>query len=825
MKNYLKKVDWLKLGYFSLLLISIFFINFFTVNNSILSYFGKIGKAFIGQLGFTLVLFAIACLIIIFDLLRNLSWKFLGELGLGYLVYLIIAYFLLITRNLNNGKFKLWALEKNDFWQFDFLPILAGLLILAALIRVLFHHLKPHRLRIDFLKDYQTTDILLAGLISSVAINDSHYNAILRDGLRELIADKYLTAYINNFILALLLSLVGLMLVSYTTIQAIKDLVKNQPSFFLAFSTSVLLAVIFNYTLQLGLKNNGSLLDRFIFPAATLYQICFLIVVYLFIYFAINRFLLSTMIITSLGIVVSIVNAIKEGMRSEPLLITDFVWLQQADLIFGFVKARVIVGVFFILFILIASYIFLRKRILSGKIIKSNSYRGSLIAALLILSTSVYTVFRNEEKSKIAEGIPIISKINNWNNIGWKGFSTTARYKSLMYVWTKQLTKSIIDTPKDYSQAKIKEVARKYTKLAKKINKTRANNISDRTVIYILSESFSDPWNVPSVTLSQDVMPNIRQIGRTTTSGLMKSDGFGGGTANMEFQTLTGLPFYNFSSSVSTLYTEVVPSMSVFPSISDQFKSKNRIVIHPENASNYSRQAVYRKLNFNKFIAREGTEYSVKHVKREGINVSDQTTYENILDQLNPSQSQFFSVITMQNHIPWSAGEPEDVTASGRDFTQEQNNNLTSYSRLMSYTDTATKNFLDDLSKTNKDITVVFYGDHLPGLYPDSAFEDKPESKYQTNYFIWSNHKTQDLNYPLVNSSDFTAELLAHTDSKVSPYYALLTEVLNNASVDKKKLTPKGKNVAKDLKLIQYDITIGKGYIRDDKNFFKIKYK
>lgn len=823
MKNDLKNINWLKLGYGSLLLLSIFGINFLTLNNSILSDLGQAGKNILSHLGFMPFIFVISLAIIAFDLVRNISWKFVGKLSLGYVIYLIVAYFLLITRNLNNEKFKLWDFAGNDFWQVEFLPILIPLVISAFLIKVLFHYLKPKRLRIELLKDCQTSNLLLAGLLASVAVNDGHYISILREGFVYNVSTEQFDAYLHNFIIASVLSLIGLILVSYTAFQAGKDLIKNQPSWSLALTASATLAVIFNYTLQLGVKSNGSELGKFVFPAATLYQICFLTVVYFFIYIAINRFLLPTILIVTSGSIISIVNLIKETMRSEPLLITDFVWLQQADLLFSFVKPKVIIGIFLLIFVLIASYLFLRKRILPGKLIANNYLRGTITAALLTLSIFVFIVFRNEKKGKIVDGIPIISKVNNWNNIGWKGFSTSASYKSLMYVWTKQLTKSTMDIPKGYSQENIEKVAKKYARLAKQMNETRTEKISDRTVIYILNESFSDPWNVPSVKLSQDVMPNIRQLGRTTTSGLMKSDGFGGGTANMEFQTLTGLPFYNFSSSVSTLYTEVVPNMSVVPSISDQFKGQNRIAIHPENASNYSREAVYHKLNFSKFIAREGTKYKIKHLKKVGLSVGDETTYENVLDQIDPSKSQFFSVITMQNHVPWSIGSPATVTASGKGFTKEENDSLTSFSRLMTYTDTATQNFLKDLSKINKNITVVFYGDHLPGLYPDSAFDGKPNSKYITNYFIWSNHNTKKLNYPLVNSSDFTAELLAHTNSKVSPYYALLTEVLNNASVNKKKLTPKGEKIAEDLKLIQYDITVGKGYIRANKNFFKIK--
>ena len=78
------------------------------------------------------------------------------------------------------------------------------------------------------------------------------------------------------------------------------------------------------------------------------------------------------------------------------------------------------------------------------------------------------------------------------------------------------------------------------------------------------------------------------------------------------------------------------------------------------------------------------------------------------------------------------------------------------------------------------------------------------------------------LSYPLVNSSDFPAELLAVTNSKVSPYYALLTEVLNNASVDKEELTDEQEEIANDLKLVEYDMVSGKGYLKAYEDFFKV---
>ncbi len=81
----------------------------------------------------------------------------------------------------------------------------------------------------------------------------------------------------------------------------------------------------------------------------------------------------------------------------------------------------------------------------------------------------------------------------------------------------------------------------------------------------------------------------------------MQSDGYGGGTANMEFQTLTGLPFYNLSPTVSVLYTEVLPKIHMVPSISNAYKSKDKIAVHLAEKSNYSRDIVYSRLDFKRF--------------------------------------------------------------------------------------------------------------------------------------------------------------------------------------------------------------------------------
>ena len=81
-----------------------------------------------------------------------------------------------------------------------------------------------------------------------------------------------------------------------------------------------------------------------------------------------------------------------------------------------------------------------------------------------------------------------------------------------MYVWTKQLTKKVMDEPAGYSKEAIAEIAKKYENVAKNMNLERTNQISDQTVIYVLNESFSDPTKLSRLSISEDPIPEIRKI-------------------------------------------------------------------------------------------------------------------------------------------------------------------------------------------------------------------------------------------------------------------------------------------------------------------------
>ena len=810
--------------YYATTFVLFFFFNFYLAQNN-LAIHNKATGTVLQYVNFLGILFGIsfALLVVIMSQFNFKKW-FPLKLIVSYFIYNTLSYLTEITLYLNNPKYKVWNLQKNPFFRTNSFLVIGILFALTVVLVLLRYHYdrvsnrKRHRDEIN--ENYQY--VILSQLLITFIVTDKNFSTLIyrTDNFlyKALEIGKYSAQqfWLTNDFLFFLFPLLSALGFLYTKGQ--RDFVKNKSSLSLAFFSSVTTAIVLNYFLQFSLGRTEPFLGiHFTIPDAILFQILVLTAVIFFVYICINQYWIASCLVLLVSVFFVIANFIKFGMRREPVLPSDLTWLSKPATLLGFVDSSQIVFTVISLLAIVALSVFGMKFFFKGKIISSWKIQVLLIITMFFSFRNVMSIFSDKENGKIRSNVPIITTLNNYQDINWLGNTSNARYKGLAYVWMNQLTTEVIQKPEGYSKERLAKIQEKYRKLAEVINKERNGYLSDQTVIYILSESFSDPRKISTVEVTQNPIPNIENIMQTHTSGQMQSDGYGGGTANMEFQTLTGLPFYNISQTVSVLYTEVFPKIHDVPSISNVYAKEDKIAIHLAGKSNYSRDIVYSRLDFKDFITTntKGVKY-----RNEGISPSDESTYDLVIENLSPQKGQFFSVMTMQNHSPWLEANPETLDAKGQGFTSEENSKLTFYSRLLYQTDAATQAFLEKLSKIDKKITVVFYGDHLPGLYPESAFKDYPEGQYQTDYFIWSNFDAPKMDYPLVNSSDFSAMVFEQTNSKVSPYYALLTEVLKKASVDKKALEGEALEIADDLKMVEYDLISGKGYLTKD--FFKV---
>ena len=102
--------------------------------------------------------------------------------------------------------------------------------------------------------------------------------------------------------------------------------------------------------------------------------------------------------------------------------------------------------------------------------------------------------------------------------------------------------------------------------------------------------------------------------------------------------------------------------------------------------------------------------------------VSDKSSYDSALEGIRSGKTnKFIQIITMQNHMPYHEWyENNDYTAestTGTPLGDDEQQSIETYQKGVEITDQATQEFLNELDALDKPVTVVFYGDHLPGIY------------------------------------------------------------------------------------------------------------
>lgn len=589
-------------------------------------------------------------------------------------------------------------------------------------------------------------------------------------------------------------------------------------------------------------------------------------VLYVILLMLTNRFWVATPIFLAVTFIVAVIEHFKVSIRYEAILPSDLNFLKaDAGNLMSFMPSgaqwTILIAVAaFAAFV--ALFVFLNRldarhgRLFRGSDKQSRSVNAIARLLLILLPGLFFTLYSMQ-----------VSTVGSWA----KGFATVMGDKPSMWdsvydaqrngplvAFTRQLNPKVMVKPDDYSEETMKQVAARYEKAAKKINAKRSANMTDSTVIYVLSESFSDPSRVPGLKVNKDSMPKIREIKQNTTSGLMLSSGYGGGTANLEYMGLSGLSMANFDSSLTSPYQQLVPSEHWTPTINQMWgAAKNSIGLHPYESSMYSRATNYKKFGFSHFYTLTGPDV-ISHQDKidDSPYVSDEATYQSTLEEVRKTKSnQFLQVITMQNHMPYHDWyKHNDFKASsttGKPLKDDEKESIETYQKGASLTDGATAGFLSELDKLGKPVTVVFYGDHLPGIYSSaSADDDNSLALHQTDYFIWSNkasgtqgNKIDNAEYSSPNF--FVAQAAEHMDAKVSPYLAFLTEMHSKISAMEPPVVnniqgwdriPEGQNIylnskgepmaeddfdaetkqlLADYKLIQYDITTGKNYLKD----------
>lgn len=518
--------------------------------------------------------------------------------------------------------------------------------------------------------------------------------------------------------------------------------------------------------------------------------------------------------ITSIGLL-GITNSQKMALRMEPIYPDDL------KMIFEFTMMKDIIGTtYFILALILIglALVGLVYALYRSIRLPKRQQIIRLVCFVLSIAGLFYASLFNQpnnllrkEYNKTALWIPYSQKMNYYNTGFMGGFLYNLKVEAM-------------DEPKNYSKETIEKIVKKYDTKAKE-NNAKKEYKEKPNVVFIMSESFSDPEKLDGVKLNKSPITDFRNIARESVySGEMLSQNYGGGTANIEFEALTGISMGLLNPQMTTPYTMMLPKKTEFPSIVSSLKQQDyqTVAIHPYNTSMYKRKDVYNVLGFNEFL----DENTMTHKEKLSDNgyISDTSAFSEVLDVMGKSdKASFVHLVTMQTHMPYNN---KYTNSPFTQTTAAANASIDNYALDISYTSEALKQFIAEINKLDRQTIVVFWGDHLPSIYPDDIVEkNNPITTHLTEYLIYDTlsqgtHKEEVMspfyfsslitNFSSVEQTGFNALLLEL--QKILPAFEKQMYYVNGKWEKEVSFTKEERELYEEYQLIVYDLVSGQKY-------------
>ena len=309
--------------------------------------------------------------------------------------------------------------------------------------------------------------------------------------------------------------------------------------------------------------------------------------------------------------------------------------------------------------------------------------------------------------------------------------------------------------PDDYSEDEakklIKEYAAEYDENTTDGGASEARQAAEEqfdtekpTVIAIMNETFSDLSIYQNMHADYEGPTYFKSISDCLSRGRLYVSAYGGGTANTEFEFMTGNSMAYLGSGV---YPYTTYDLTQTENLAAQFKKLgySTTAMHPNHGTNWNRENVYQDFGFDQFLTID--DFQGAETLR-GM-VTDKATYDKILELLDSnSDPQFIFDVTMQNHSGYDTGLVPYDKQINLNIDGFYNSDVNEYVSLIQQSDEALEYFIQKLSQLDRKVVLVFWGDHqpfFPSTYNDQWFTDEDQATHQerlwqTDYIIWANY-------------------------------------------------------------------------------------
>ncbi len=586
---------------------------------------------------------------------------------------------------------------------------------------------------------------------------------------------------------------------------------------------SIVLVVALEWIARGSLRDVGAFLTSPARPGVTTIAVVLALLVALDA--LLGRRYLSLIAVAPLCALTGLISAQKQTYLSDPLYPSDLLFGRQIlELLPTMLKAQPLTAVLVGLGLCAASAALVALWLLARRHSPGLSWReraAGLVLALPLLA-GLASLMDYSHYSWVRDRLNIIPMM--WDQ------QENYRHNGFLMAFAFNIPMANVAAPEGYGDNSIADLTSKSASFA-------ANKGDYPDVIMLMSESLWDPTRLENVELSADPMPTIR----TKQSGNVFSPEFGGMTANVEFEALTGFSnaFLPYGSIPYQQYIRrPVPSLASF------FRGEgySAIAMHPFQEWFWNRKQVYKNFGFEEFRSEE----TLPAMEKRGNFASDDALMNEIMATADTAKNPLFLfAVTLQGHGPYEAARYAentiDVTGG---LTASASQALATYSQGVVEADDALLKLMRWAKKRDRETIIVLFGDHLPPLgqtFVESGYMpgmvasrraplDVMKKEHETPLVVWSSKKGVRKNigtispallpYHVLKTAGFSDPFYTGTLGDVQQEFSVIDRhmlvAMDGKALPDWSIAPNAVlDVVRDYRLLQFDMMFGAQYGRE----------
>lgn len=489
--------------------------------------------------------------------------------------------------------------------------------------------------------------------------------------------------------------------------------------------------------------------------------------------------------ITAVIVGLAVTNSILLCFRITPLAATDIALLTSVFEIMGiYLTVWQIILLVLLVLVVIAGLIYLGIRM------KKQVYHPLLAVCNAVISILAVVLMIH------------IGDARGWLQTEFANLPDAYADNGFVYCFTRSLFDRGISKPDTYDEDTVDNIL-------EDMKKQTTNEVGEKpNIIFIQLESFMDLKRMQGVTYSEEPTPVYSSLRKTCPGGFLKVPSVGAGTANTEFEILTGMTLDYFGAGEYPYKTVLQDETCESMAYNLRELGYRTGVLHNNTGSFYSRNKVFANLGFDYFVSSEYME----NLSYNPIGWAKDKVLTGQIQHILKATSEpdLIYTITVQDHgkYPTELLENPHIKVSG--FAPEdegRQNAFTYYVNQCHETDAFLGSLIATLNAFEEPVVLVLYGDHLPNL--DITEEELASGNlFQTEYVIWSNKKMlEDYELSKKNENLYAYQLSAHVLKLFGMNNGLLTKF--------HQMYHNYDNYKSNLKILQYDMLYGKKEVYD----------